>query len=100
MLQRVTFLIMESLLGNYIFSLISPWWLTWYPSKLVTLGKRVSIGGFPLRVIVPFLTNTYHFPHLFPFVSSYFGFLGALTPRRVCTSFHGEKGLNTQRSCS
>jgi hypothetical protein len=38
-------LIMECLLGNYIFFLISPWWLTWYPSKLVTLEKRVATGG-------------------------------------------------------
>jgi hypothetical protein len=40
-------LIMEHLLGNYTFFLISPWWLTWYPSKLVFLGKRVATGGSP-----------------------------------------------------
>jgi hypothetical protein len=54
------FLIMERLLGDYIFCLISPWWLAWYPSKLVTLEKRGYTGGFPSRVIVPLpltLTN-------------------------------------------
>jgi hypothetical protein len=40
-----TFLIMERFLGNYKFFLISPWWLTWYPSKLVTLEKRVVTRG-------------------------------------------------------
>jgi hypothetical protein len=47
------FLIMEHLLGNYIFFLISPWWLAWYPSELVTLGKglhdleRVFLRNIP-----------------------------------------------------
>jgi hypothetical protein len=38
------FLIMECLLGNYTFFLISPWWLAWFPSKWVAIGKRVSTG--------------------------------------------------------
>jgi hypothetical protein len=38
------FLIMKRLLGNYTFCLISPWWLSLCPSKLVTLGKRVATG--------------------------------------------------------
>jgi hypothetical protein len=41
------FLIIERLLGNYTFFLISPWWLTWYPSNLVTLEKRVATGESP-----------------------------------------------------
>jgi hypothetical protein len=38
------FLIMERFLGNYTFFLSSPWWLTWFPSKLVTLKKMVTTG--------------------------------------------------------
>jgi hypothetical protein len=41
------FLIMECFLGNYTFFLFSPWWLKWFPSKWVTLGERVAIGGSP-----------------------------------------------------
>jgi hypothetical protein len=93
------FLIMEHFLGNYTFCLISPWWLTWFPSKLVTLGKRVVIEG-SLKGHRTIPTHTYHFPCFFPSVSSSFGFLGALTPRRDCTSFHGKKGLKAQRCCS
>jgi hypothetical protein len=33
-------------------------------------------------------------------VSSYFGILGSLTPRRASTSFHGKTGLKAQRCCS
>jgi hypothetical protein len=43
---KIHFLSMKHLLGNYIFFLISPWYLAWYPSKLVTLWKRVATGGF------------------------------------------------------
>jgi hypothetical protein len=41
------FLIIGSIsleLENYNFCLISPWWLSLCPRKLVTLGKRVATG--------------------------------------------------------
>jgi hypothetical protein len=44
---KAPFLIMECLLGNYTFFLISLWWLTWFPSKWATLGKNVANGGSP-----------------------------------------------------
>jgi hypothetical protein len=58
-------LIVKRLLGIYTFFLISPWWLTWFPSKWVTLGKRVATGGLlegsshhshsylPLSILLP-----------------------------------------------
>jgi hypothetical protein len=71
---KIRFLIMEHFLGNYIFCLISPWWLAWYPSKLVTLRIRVAIGGFlegssyhsPL-ILTSLHTSSPLFPHLFGF---------------------------------
>jgi hypothetical protein len=53
--------------------------------------------GLSLKVIVPFplILTTFH--HFFPSVSSSFGFSGHIDPRRVCTSFHGKKGLKAQR---
>jgi hypothetical protein len=94
------FLIIERLLGNYTFCLISPWWLTWFPSKWVTLGEMVSTGGLSLKGHHTIATHTYHFPCLFLFVSSSFGFFGSLTPRRACSSFHGKKRLKDHRCCS
>jgi hypothetical protein len=37
--ENILFLIIKSFLGNYTFFLILPWWLTWIPSKWVTLEK-------------------------------------------------------------
>jgi hypothetical protein len=87
------FLIMERLVENYTFSLISPCCLTWYPSKLVTLGKMVATRWFlegslyhSSLMLTIFHTSSPPFPHIL-------GFLGSLTPRRACTSFHGKKRL-------
>jgi hypothetical protein len=45
--------------------------------------------------------RTYHFSHFTPFfVSLSFGIFGCIDPRRVCTSFHGKKGLKAQKNCS
>jgi hypothetical protein len=41
--------------------------------------------------------NTYHFSHLFLFVSSPFGIFGCTDLRRDCTSFYGKNGLKAQR---
>jgi hypothetical protein len=41
--------------------------------------------------------HNYHFPHFILFISSSFGIFRCIEPRRDCTSFHGKKGLKTQR---
>jgi len=68
------FFIMERLLGNYSFFLVSPWWVTWFPSKLVTLREMIATRWFlegssyhsysylPLSPLLPLL-----FPHLLGF---------------------------------
>jgi hypothetical protein len=68
------FLIMECLLGNDTFFLISLLWFTWFPYEWVTLEKRVATRGSPSRVIVPFphILTTFHtstpsLPHILGF---------------------------------
>jgi hypothetical protein len=67
-------LIMGRLLGNYIFCLISPWWLSLYHSKFSTPRKRVSTRGFieglsyhPPLILTTFHTSSPLFPHLLGF---------------------------------
>jgi hypothetical protein len=93
------FLIMKHFLGNYTFFLISPWWLSLCPSKLVTLGKRVVTGWFlegSLYHSHPYLPPSI----LLPLYFLIFWVSGLIDPRRDCTSFHGKKGLKAQRCCS
>jgi hypothetical protein len=40
--------------------------------------------------------HTYHFPSLFPLMTSSLGILGWTDPRRDHSSFHGKKGLKAQ----
>jgi hypothetical protein len=68
------FWIMECFLVNYTFFLISPWWLTQNPSKLVTLVKRVSTRGLleglsyhSSLTLTSFNTSSPLFPHILGF---------------------------------
>ena len=53
-------LIMECLLGNYDFLPISPWWVSWFPSKWPPSGKGLLLG-VPLKGHHTIPTHTCHF---------------------------------------
>jgi hypothetical protein len=67
-------LIMEHLLGNYAFFPISPWLVSWFPSKWPPLGKGLLLVGllegssYHSRSYFPhFNTSSPQFPNLLGF---------------------------------
>jgi hypothetical protein len=90
------FLSMECFLGNYIFCINSPWLLTWYTTKWVTLGKRVAIGGVSLKGHRTIPHSYLPLFALLPFCFLIFWVFGCIDPRKglyLISWEEGAKGL-------